>query len=117
MDKDFKNGEGDNEINIFKYDEITKDYPIIYRFKEKIGEDVLTRAKNALVGKYALSKQSLSARSQSMALNFLYGLGERYDDENIEKIKRLTPQDLRKCCQKYFDTSSKVTVQVIPNNK
>ena len=85
--------------------------------KEKIGEDVLTRAKNALIGKYALSKQSLSARSQSMALNLLYGLGERYDDENIEKIKRLTPEDLLKCCQKYFDTSSKVTVQVIPNNK
>ena len=85
--------------------------------KEKIGEDVLTRAKNALIGKYALSKQSLSARSQSMALNLLYGLGERYDDENIEKIKRLTPEDLQKCCQKYFDTASKVTVQVIPNNK
>ena len=72
---------------------------------------------NALIGKYALSKQSLSSRSQSMALNLLYGLGERYDDENIKKIKRLTPEDLRKCCQKYFDTSSKVTVQVIPNNK
>ena len=85
--------------------------------KEKIGEDVLTRAKNALIGKYALSKQSLSARSQSMALNLLYGLGERYDDENIEKIKRLTPEDLQKCCQKYFDTASKVTVQAIPNNK
>ena len=85
--------------------------------KEKIGEDVLTRAKNALIGKYALSKQSLSARSQSMALNLLYGLGERYDDENIEKIKRLTPEDLQKCCQKYFDTASKVTVEVIPNNK
>ena len=85
--------------------------------KEKIGEDVLTRAKNSLIGKYALSKQSLSARSQSMALNLLYGLGERYDDENIEKIKRLTSEDLRKCCQKYFATSSKVTVQVIPNNK
>ena len=52
-----------------------------------------------------------------MALNLLYGLGERYDDENIEKIKRLTPEDLKKCCQKYFDTASKVTVQVIPNNK
>ena len=44
---------------------------------EKIDE-VLERAKS-LIGKYSLSKQSYSARAQSMAPNLLYGLGECYD--------------------------------------
>ena len=49
---------------------------------EKIDDKVLERAKKSLIGKYSLSKQSYSARVQSMALNLLYGLGECYDEEN-----------------------------------
>ena len=84
---------------------------------EKIDDKVLERAKKSLIGKYSLSKQSYSARAQSMALNLLYGLGECYDEENLKLIKNTTSSDLQKCCQKYFNTLSKVTVRIVPNNK
>jgi len=84
---------------------------------EKIDDEVLVRAKKSLIGKYSLSKQSYSSRAQSMALNLLYGLGECYDEENLKVIKNTTSSDLQKCCQKYFNTLSKVTVRIVPNNK
>tara|TARA_B100000902_G_scaffold15531_1_gene18743 strand:+ start:12708 stop:15242 length:2535 start_codon:yes stop_codon:yes gene_type:complete len=82
---------------------------------EKIGEDILSRAKNSLIGKYSLSRQSYSSRSQSTALNILYGLGDDYDQKSIQQIKEVDSDNVLKCAKKYFNTESKVIVKIIPS--
>ena len=81
---------------------------------EKVKEEVLSRAKNSLIGKYSLGRQSYSSRSQSTALNVLYGLGDDYDEKCLQRIKEVDASDLLECAKKYFDVDHKVIVKIIP---
>ena len=81
---------------------------------EKVKEEVLSRAKNSLIGKYSLGRQSYSSRSQSTALNVLYGLGDDYDEKCLQRIKEVDTSDLLECAKKYFDVDHKVIVKIIP---
>lgn len=81
---------------------------------EKVEEEVLSRAKKSLIGKYTLGRQSYSSRSQSTALNVLYGLGDDYDEKCLQRIKEVDASDLLECAKKYFDVDHKVIVKIIP---
>lgn len=123
LDKDFKNGEGDNEINIFKYDEVTKDYPIIYRFKEKIGVDT---EKIEVICNPSINIGKNHARNNPTCdLTYNYTVVENIDEiekEYIEnKRKELNSIELiefnHEKVSKEFNLYKKLDYYIMDNNK
>jgi len=84
-------------------------------FSDGITEEQLERAKMSYAGKYSLGKQSHIARSQSRALNVLYGLGMNYDDCLLDEIKSLDSKRVVEAAKKYFDMEAFVSVNILPS--
>ena len=84
-------------------------------FSDGITEEQLERAKMSYAGKYSLGKQSHIARSQSRALNVLYGLGIDYDVCLLDEMKSLKSNRVIEVAKKYFDQEAFVSVNILPS--
>jgi len=84
-------------------------------FSDGITEEQLERAKMSYAGKYSLGKQSHIDRSQSRALNVLYGLGIDYDVCLLDEIKSLKSKRVMEVAKKYFDHEAFVSVNILPS--
>ena len=84
-------------------------------FSKGITEEQLERAKISYAGKYSLSKQSHVGRSQSRALNTLYGLGIDYDLSLLDEIRSLDSKRVIDVAKKYFDNETFVSVNILPS--
>jgi zinc protease len=80
-----------------------------------IPEADLAAAKNTVAAGDALQNQSNRAMAQTCAINSLFGLGEHHHEENLARIRALTPPDVRAVAARYFATREPVIATVLPS--
>jgi len=83
--------------------------------KEKgITEVELERAKNGLVGRHLRGLESSSQFAFKVALDELYGLGADNYKQYESRIRAVTPEDVKRIAQKYFNENAYALVEVKP---
>ena len=74
--------------------------------------DELDQAKKYLTGSYEISLQSNGAQCEEMAFSELYGLGYDNGQRYLEALNAVTPENLRRVAQTYFDDTAETVVIV-----
>lgn len=69
---------------------------------ELISEEELQNAKNNLIGKQQFSTETNSQQANLMSYYAITGRSFDYQKTAIEKVKKITAQDLKDCANKYF---------------
>ncbi len=70
--------------------------------EEGVGEEALQNAKRACVVGELLYKQTLSGQAQWSALSELYGMGYDFPKTYLEKIERVTAEDVQRVARTYL---------------
>lgn len=68
-----------------------------------VSVEELENAKNNLFGKWAFITETNSQKANWMAHYGIMGLGFDFHEKAAEKIKKVTPQDIMDCANKYFN--------------
>ncbi|MBQ3834854.1 MAG: insulinase family protein [Elusimicrobia bacterium] len=68
----------------------------------KISKEELNDTKNFIKGVYLLDHQSVERQAYYMAFREMTGLGYKYDDEYIDVLSKISPEDILKTAKKYF---------------
>jgi len=84
---------------------------------ELITEEEYSRAKNKLVGNYALQRNTMEDQAEFLSLWEGLGLGAKFEDEYLQNVLAPTREDIRRVAQKYFDSNKFVLSVVFPENK
>ena len=80
--------------------------------EELVSPEELDQAKKYLSGSYEISLQSNGAQAEEMAFNELYGLGHDNGRRYVEELNKVTPQDLQRVAQHYFEENAQTLVIV-----
>ena len=72
---------------------------------ELLTDEELDRARNYIIGKFQLSRQTNLARARLRAVSVMAGLGLGYGDDFPERIRAITAVDVRRVAQRYFNRS------------
>ena len=75
-----------------------------------ISEEELHNAKNNLIGKQQFITETNSQQANMMAYYSIFGFPYNYQETLIEKIKKITSEDLQKCANKYFNENFVIAV-------
>lgn len=67
-----------------------------------VSEEELFNAKNNLIGKQQFITETNAQQANLMAYYAVSGFPYSYQEDIIEKIKKVTPNDIIKCANKYF---------------
>jgi predicted Zn-dependent peptidase len=67
-----------------------------------VSEEELHNAKNNLIGKQQFVTETNSQQANLMSYYSIFGFPYSYQSELIEKIKKVTPEELMECANKYF---------------
>lgn len=78
--------------------------------EELVSEEELTNAKNNIIGKQQFITETNSQQSTALAYYGIMGLGFDYQAKIIDKIKKVTSEQLKECANKYFTDKSVITV-------
>lgn len=81
---------------------------------ETLPEDMLDRGKSAIRGDYYRGMQSLGARSNEAATLYTLGLPLDSSRQEIEKVAKITPDELQRIARKYLDMDKAYWVEVQP---
>lgn len=68
-----------------------------------VSEEELENAKNNLFGKWAFISETNSQQANWMAHYEIMGFGYDFLENTVEKIKKVTPQNIKDCANKYFN--------------
>lgn len=87
-------------------------------FKDEIGklkklpvrDEELNFAKNNVIGKQQFVTETNSQQANLLAYYETMGLGFNYQEKIIEKIKKVTAEEIQDCANKYFTENSVVSV-------
>ena len=71
-----------------------------------VSEEELENAKNNLFGKWAFISETNSQQANSYAHYEIMGFGFDFREKAVEMIKKVTPQDVMACANKYFNDKS-----------
>jgi zinc protease len=77
-------------------------------------EAELERARNILVGDYYQEHQSLISRSREAASLLARGFDRAFDQDIIERAKKVTPQEIRDLARQYLDPDKAYLMKVTP---
>ncbi|MEY4299333.1 MAG: hypothetical protein RIR25_569 [Verrucomicrobiota bacterium] len=83
---------------------------------EGLTVDELARAKKKLLGTEAIRNQSLETFAHIVAVDELYGLGFDHYTKRAGEITSVTPEEVRRIAQKYFQHPYRATVLVTPGD-
>ena len=75
-----------------------------------VSEEELENAKNNLFGKWAFISETNSQQANWLAHYEIMGFGSDFFEQIKEKIKQVTPQDIKNCANKYFNDKYVLTV-------
>lgn len=78
----------------------------------KVSQEELDNAKTNVIGKYEFLSETNIQQACSYAKYDVLGLGFNYQDNIEEQIKKVTPDDILRCAQKYL-TNDKYVLSVI----
>ena len=79
-----------------------------------LSEEDVNRGKNQLEGDYYRNMQSLGSRSGEAAALTMEGYPLSFTKDQIEKSKKVTPEQLREIVKKYLNVDSAYTIKVLP---
>lgn len=79
---------------------------------ELVSADQLEKAVNSIWGSMLTARLSRINQAFYMAVNEFIGTGYNYEDDLIAKLKAVTPEDVQRVAQKYFDTENYVLATV-----
>ncbi len=71
-------------------------------------EDELKKAQNSTWGSMLLARASRINQAYYMCKNEFLGVGYDYEEDYLTKIRRVTPEDIRRVVDDYFDTGNMV---------
>lgn len=75
-----------------------------------VSEEELENAKNNIFGKWAFISETNSQQAHWLAHYGVMGFGYDFHKKAVEKIKKITPQDIMDCANKYFNDTYVLTV-------
>ena len=75
-----------------------------------VSDEELENAKNNLFGKWAFISETNSQQANWLAHYGIMGFGFDFFEKAKERIKKVTPQDIQKCANKYFDNNSVISI-------
>jgi predicted Zn-dependent peptidase len=75
-----------------------------------VSDEELENAKNNLFGKWAFISETNSQQANWLAHYGVMGLGFDFFEKAKARIKKVTPQDIQRCANKYFNEKSVLTV-------
>jgi len=75
-----------------------------------VSNEELENAKNNLFGKWAFIGETNSQKANWLAHYGIMGFGFDFQEKVIEKIKLVTPEDIKNCANKYFNEKYVLTV-------
>lgn len=75
-----------------------------------VSEEELENAKNNLFGKWAFISETNSQQANLLAHYGILGFGFDFREKAVERIKKVTPQDILACANKYFNDKSVTAV-------
>ena len=81
-----------------------------------LSPEELKAAKEYLLGMLAIERQTNGAQALTMALNELYGLGYNYEKRHIERVKRVTLEEIKEAVHRVLVPGSYVLVTVGPES-
>ena len=82
--------------------------------KDLLPVSELNRGKNQIEGDYYRGVQSLGARSREAAVLTLSGRPLSFSRDRIERIKEVTPEQIREIVKKYLIPGSEYVIKVLP---
>lgn len=82
---------------------------------ELISEEEYARAKNKLVGNYALQRNTMEDQAEFLGLWEGLGLGAKFEDEYLQSVLAPTREDIRAVARKYFDQNRFVLSVIYPD--
>lgn len=82
--------------------------------KDLLPVSELNRGKNQIEGDYYRGLQSLGARSREAAVLTLSGRPLSFSRDRIERIKEVTPEQVREIVKKYLIPGSEYVIKVLP---
>lgn len=75
-----------------------------------VSEEELENAKNNIFGKWAFISETNSQQAHWLVHYGVMGFGYDFHKKAVEKIKKVTPQDIMDCANKYFNDTYVLTV-------
>lgn len=84
---------------------------------ELITEEEYSRAKNKLVGNYALQRNTMEDQAEFLSLWEGLGLGAKFEDEYLQNVLSPTREDIQRVARKYFDQNKFVLSVIYPEPK
>ena len=84
---------------------------------ELISEEEYARAKNKLVGNYALQRNTMEDQAEFLGLWEGLGLGAKFEDEYLQNVLAPTREDIQNVAKKYFDQNKFVLSVIYPESK
>jgi len=75
-----------------------------------VSEEELTNAKNNICGKWAFTQETNNQQACLYAHYGVLGLGFDFNAKMQERIKTVTPEQLKSCAEKYFTENSVVSI-------
>lgn len=75
-----------------------------------VSEEELANAKNNLFGKWAFITETNSQQANWLAHYGIMGFGFDFFENAIERVKKVTPEDIKSCANKYFNERFVTTV-------
>ncbi len=75
-----------------------------------VSKEELENAKNNLIGKWAFSQEDNNQQAATYAHYAVTGLGFDFNEVAKEKIKAVTPQQIKDCANKYFNDKYVISI-------
>lgn len=82
--------------------------------QERVLDEELERAKQALAGEFAIGLQSRASRAATLCLNELYGLGREAYRGQVDALLSVTAEELLSAAQQFLDPEHCVEVVFAP---
>ena len=79
---------------------------------EKVTADELEQAKKYMTGSYEISLQSNAAQSEEMVFNELYGLGYNHGRTYLDRVTKVTDDDIQRVANTYLSPAEQTLVVV-----
>lgn len=84
---------------------------------EKIGEEELKRVKTQIIAQKTFERDSIFEQAMEIGILETIGLGWQTGDQYVERIKRITPEQLQQTAQRYFNERNLTEAELIPQEK
>ena len=75
-----------------------------------VSDEELENAKNNIIGKWAFSQEDNNQQAATYAHYAVTGLGFDFNEIAKEKIKSVTPEQIKDCANKYFNDKYVISI-------